>query len=282
MSSKSPPTTSNMTKGHIADDEVMIVIPARLDSTRLPGKPLEPIGGVPMVVQVLMRAREAGFEGARIVVACAEQSIADAVTAAGGVAVLTDKAHPSGSDRIYEALLKADVEGKIKIVVNLQGDLPEVDGAILRPLVAALMQHERAAIATPVAPASADEVALEQVVKAVVAFPQDDNASGAVGRVLYFSRAPIPHGGTVGGGAVGGDFWHHIGIYAWRRNALERFVSLPASPLERAERLEQLRALEDGMEIVGLAVDRAPRGIDTHADLAAVRARFDKNRPSKA
>lgn len=254
-----------------ADDEIAVIIPARLAASRLPGKPLAMIGDAPMIVHVLNRAREAGFGapgGSRVIVACDDTSIADAVQSHGGEAILTRADHPSGSDRVHEALEAIDPEGRIRVVINLQGDLPDIDASILWPLVAALSEGD-AAIATPVAPASDAEIDLDQVVKAAIAFPRGDVEPGSVGRVLYFSRCPIPHGG---GAAM--PIWHHVGIYAWRRDALSRFVGLPPSPLEQTEKLEQLRALEDGMGIVALVVDTAPGGIDTPADLDAARQRM--------
>jgi len=264
----------------------IVVIPARMASIRLPGKPLAMIGDAPMIVQVVRRAWEAGFghdPNSRVVVACDDQAIADAVTAHGGEAVLTRPDHPSGSDRVNEALEKIDPEGRYDMVINLQGDLPEIDASIL-PLLASALDAAGADIATPVAPALPGEVALSQVVKAAIAFPDGVAGPGALGRVLYFSRHPIPHGGApasadAGTGAAGRAFapiWHHVGIYAWRRAALRRFVSLLPSPLEQAEKLEQLRALEDGMQITALVVDSAPGGIDTPEDLEQVRARMEK------
>lgn len=262
---------------------VAVIIPARMAASRLPGKPLAMIGDVPMIVQVMRRAHEAGFGKAgfgkagfnggssRVIVACDDQAIADAVTAHGGEAILTDPDHPSGSDRVHEALEAIDPDGMLDVVVNLQGDLPEIDATMLVPLVAALRQ-QGADLSTPVAPASADEIARPQVVKAAIAFGGDaPPRRGDVGRVLYFSRHPIPHGG----GTADMPIWHHVGIYAWRRSALERFVGLPPSPLERTEKLEQLRALEDGMTITALVVDTAPGGIDTPEDLEDARLRFE-------
>lgn len=268
-----------------AHNGVAVIIPARMQATRLPGKPLEMIGDAPMIVQVMRRAHEAGFGAAntanvdsRVIIACDDQKIVDAVTAHGGEAILTSPHHPSGSDRVFEALEAIDPEGKLDVVVNLQGDLPEVDASILSPLVAAL-RSQNADIATPIAPASLEEIERPQVVKAAVAFPQASSSAspsaGDVGRVLYFSRCPIPHGGGAISDGASVPIWHHVGIYAWRRSALKRFVSLPPSPLEQSEKLEQLRALEDGMTIAALVVDSAPGGIDTPEDLNEARQRFE-------
>ncbi len=235
----------------------IVIIPARMASTRLPGKPLAAIAGAPMIVQVWRRAREAGF--ARVLVAAAEEAIAEAVTAAGGEAVLTDPAHPSGSDRIWEALQKHDFAGVHDVVVNLQGDLPtiapETIRAVLRPIA-----EDGADVATLVTEIRrADERTNPNVVKAVVAW----DAGGDKGRALYFTRATAPHGE--------GPLWHHIGIYAYRRAALQRFVALPPSALEKREKLEQLRALEAGMTIGVARVDAEPLGVDTPAELERAR-----------
>lgn len=238
-------------------DQTLVVIPARMASTRLPGKPLADIGGVPMIVQVWRRACEANV--GPVVVACAEQEIADAVTGAGGAAVLTRADHPSGSDRIHEAL--GIVGQNADRVINLQGDLPTIDPADIRrlseSLAAAPPDVDIATLVTEIRTEA--EAADPNVVKAVVAFP----AGTETARALYFSRLPVP----------GGDAprYHHIGIYAYRRDALRRFVALPPSPLEQSERLEQLRALEAGMIILARRVDTIPLGVDTPAHLAEAR-----------
>ena len=234
----------------------IVLIPARMASTRMPGKPLADVAGHPMVVQVLRRAREAGFM--RIAVACAEQEIAEAVIAAGGEAVLTDPGHPSGSDRIFEALGVLDPGRAYDVIVNLQGDLPTISPAAIRAVADAL-NDSTADIATLVAPCAEDDRDNPNVVKAV--FGQD---AAGTGRALYFTRATAPWGE--------GPVYHHIGIYAYRRAALERFVALPPSPLEKREKLEQLRALEAGMSIAIAVVDDVPLGVDTPDDLVKARA----------
>lgn len=236
----------------------IIVIPARMASTRLPGKPLADIAGAPMIVQVMRRGIEAGL--GRVVVAAAEREIIEAVTAHGGEAVLTDPAHPSGSDRIFEALTRLDPDGRHDAIINLQGDLPLIDPAAIAAVLDALARSG-ADLATLVAETTTDHERTDpNVVKAVVAF-----APGArVGRALYFTRATAPTGE--------GPLWHHIGIYAYRREALARFVALPPSPLEKRERLEQLRALEAGMSVAVAQVDTVPYGVDTPADLDRARA----------
>jgi len=235
----------------------IVLIPARMASTRLPGKPLAEIAGRPMIVAVLERAREAGFP--RIAVAAAEPEICEAVIAAGGEAVLTRADHPSGSDRIFEALQALDPDGRHDAVINLQGDLPTLEPEAIRAVAAAL-ETSGADIATLAAPCAEEDRDNPNVVKAVVSLTE-----GAVtGRALYFTRATAPYGA--------GPLYHHIGIYAYRRAALERFVALPPSPLETREKLEQLRALEAGMTIAVAIVGGVPLGVDTPHDLEKARA----------
>lgn len=235
----------------------IVLIPSRLASTRLPDKPLADIHGLPMIVHCLKRAQEAGF--ARVAVACGDQAIADAIRAHGGEAVMTDPNHPSGSDRIFEALNKLDPDGRHDAVVNFQGDLPAIDpkviAAVLTPL--ADPKVDIATLTTPIK--DAHEIDEPSVVKAVLSLAPGQTT----GRALYFSRRPVPSGE--------GPLWHHIGIYAYRRAALTRFVTLKPSPLELREKLEQLRALEDGMTIAAAVVDTLPLGVDTPADLARIR-----------
>ena len=239
----------------------IVVIPARMASTRLPGKPLADIHGRKMILHVLDRAREAGI--GPVVVACAEAEIAAVVHAAGGDAVLTDPSLPRGSDRVYAALEVFDPRGRFDVVINLQGDLPTIPPAYLRRVLTPL-GDSRCDIATLVAPVtSAEEAASPSVVKAACAFVGEEPVAPA----LYFSRAPIPAGE--------GPRWHHIGVYAFRRAALARFVALPESPLEQREALEQLRALEVGMRIGCARVDHAPFGVDTPADLERARGELD-------
>ena len=233
----------------------IILIPARLASTRLPDKPLAQIGGLAMIVQVLKRAQEA--DCGRVVVAAAEAEIAEAVTAAGGEAVLTDPDLPSGSDRIHAALEMIDSAGAHDVIVNLQGDLPTLEAKLVRDCLAAL---DGADMATLVAEISdARERDNPNVVKAVLSLE-----SGKKARALYFTRATAPYGD--------GPLYHHIGIYAYQRAALDKFVSLPPSPLEKRERLEQLRALEAGFTIHAAIVDTVPVGVDTPEDLAHAEA----------
>jgi 3-deoxy-manno-octulosonate cytidylyltransferase (CMP-KDO synthetase) len=235
----------------------ILIIPARMAASRLPGKPLADIGGVPMIVRVWARAVAAGL--GPVVVAAGEIEIVQAVEKAGGRAVLTDPNLPSGSDRIWSALTAADPQGKHDVVVNLQGDLPALDPDQLQTVVGCL-QKSGADIATLAAPIDneADEVN-PAVVKAIVAW----DARERYGRALYFTRATAPAGE--------GLLYHHVGLYAYKRQALEEFVALPPSALEAREKLEQLRALEAGMSIAVARVDEAPLSVDTPADLERAR-----------
>ena len=234
----------------------IILIPARLGSTRLPGKVLADIAGLPMIVHVLHRAQEAGV--GPVAVACGEAEVAEAVTGHGGVAILTDPDLPSGSDRIHAALQTLDPEGRHDVVINLQGDLPVIDPSYLAKVLLPLEQGYD--IGTLVAPVtSAEEARSPSVVKCVCAFSGEEDVAPAV----YFSRNAVPGGE--------GPLWHHIGIYGYRREALTRFVSLPPSPLELREKLEQLRALEAGMRVGAARMAAAPFGVDTPADLEHVR-----------
>lgn len=238
----------------------LIAIPARMASTRLPGKPLAEIAGEPMIVHVWRRAREADV--GPVVVAAGDAAIVDAVHAAGGEAMLTDADLPSGSDRIFQAVERLDPAHRHDVIVNLQGDLPTLDPAAIRRVLDPLENDDVdiATLATAIAdPAERDR---PDVTKAVLAIA-DDAPAGSIARALYFSRAVVPWGA--------GNFYHHIGIYAYRRRALADFVSLPPSPLERREKLEQLRALEAGMRIDAAIVDTFPLGVDTPDDLERAR-----------
>ena len=240
-----------------ATDAAIVIIPARMASVRLPGKPLAPIGGRAMVLHVRDRAVEAGF--ASVVVACDDPQIADIVRADGGSAVLTEPTLPSGSDRVHAACESLDPSGRFEIVINLQGDLPTIGpvdlASVLTPLVEPAFD-----IATLVAPITSDDEARSpSVVKAACSFENGE----VVAPAPYFSRAAIPWGK--------GPLWHHVGVYAFRRAALRRFVSLPPSGLERREGLEQLRAIEAGMRIGCARIGAAPFGVDTPDDLERAR-----------
>lgn len=242
-------------------DRTVVLIPSRLHARRLPAKPLADIAGLPMIVHVWRRACEA--EVGRVVVACAETEIAEVLEAHGAEAVLTDPDLPSGTDRIHEALGRLDPEKQFKRVINLQGDLPTLDPESIRTVLTPLDQLDADIGTLAVATNDAEEKADPNVVKAIIAFDPD---RPGLGRGLYFTRATAPSGEC--------PVFHHIGIYAYRRAALERFATLPPSPLERRERLEQLRALEAGMSIGVAVVDTIPLGVDTPADLARARAQL--------
>jgi 3-deoxy-manno-octulosonate cytidylyltransferase (CMP-KDO synthetase) len=233
--------------------KTIIVIPARMASTRLPGKPLADIGGTPMIVRVWRQALNA--DAGPVIVAAAEEEIANEIRRAGGDAVLTDPTLPSGSDRVHQALLRYDPNRQFDCVINLQGDLPALDPRAIRRAVSTLTESG-AAIATLGAtitnPADMDNPA---IVKAVAAW----NPEHTRGRALYFTRARAPFGE--------GPWFHHVGIYAFARDAMDRFIGLPVSPLERREKLEQLRALEAGMHIEIARIDEVPLSVDTPEDL---------------
>jgi 3-deoxy-manno-octulosonate cytidylyltransferase (CMP-KDO synthetase) len=240
----------------MAHTRALVLIPARLAATRLPSKPLADIAGRPMIVHVWERAMEAGV--GRVAVATDSPEVASVIRAAGGEAVMTRANHASGSDRIFEALNTIDPDSEFDHVVNLQGDLPTLEPRLVRMCLAPLADKP-VHIATLAAEiVEADEKTNPSVVKVVGSRVAKDRL-----RALYFTRATAPHGE--------GPLYHHIGIYAYRRSALERFVSLKPSELELREKLEQLRALEDGMRIDVACVDTVPLGVDTPADLERAR-----------
>jgi 3-deoxy-manno-octulosonate cytidylyltransferase (CMP-KDO synthetase) len=234
----------------------LVLIPARMASTRLPGKPLLDIAGLPMIVHVLRRAEEANI--GRVAVATDTPEIAAAVQANGGEAVMTHADHPSGSDRIFEALCKLDPERRAEIVINLQGDFPTIAPDNIRDVLPPLADPA-VDIATLAAEIRDEEEHTTPSVVKLVGSPLDSRRL----RALYFTRATAPYGD--------GPRYHHIGLYAYRREALERYVRLPPSVLEMREKLEQLRALEAGMRIDVTIVDTVPRGVDTAADLETAR-----------
>jgi 3-deoxy-manno-octulosonate cytidylyltransferase (CMP-KDO synthetase) len=240
----------------MTEPRILVLIPARMAATRLPGKPLLNIGGLPMIVHVLRRAEAAAI--GRVAVATDTAEIAAAVTAHGGEAVMTRADHLSGSDRIYEALGQLDREGRSEIIVNLQGDFPTILPDNIRSVLGPLADPA-VDIATLAAEIHTEEEALNPNVVKAVGSPIGPRRL----RALYFTRSTAPYGD--------GPRYHHIGLYAYRRAALERFVGLPPSPLEQQEKLEQLRALEAGMRIDVSIVDSVPRGVDTPADLETAR-----------
>jgi len=235
----------------------LILIPARMTATRLPGKPLAEIGGESMIVHVWRRAVESGI--GPVAVATDSAEIAAAVEAAGGIAVMTRDDHPSGSDRIKEAADILDPEGRHDVIVNVQGDLPTIDPRVIAASVGPLSDPAVDIVTLAAVITREEEKTEPSVVKAI---------ASEIGprrmRALYFTRATAPSGE--------GPLYHHIGLYAYRRRALDRFVALPPSPLERRERLEQLRAVEDGMRIDIIVVDDVPLGVDTPHDLDRARA----------
>jgi len=234
----------------------IVLIPARMAATRLPGKPMADIHGEPMIVHVWRRACEAGL--GPVVVATDSTEIATAIERAGGRAAMTGADHPSGTDRIHEALRSVDPAGRHDVIVNVQGDLPTIDPASVRAVVAPL-SDAAVAMSTICAVITREE---EKTAPSVVKLVGSELGDGRL-RCLYFTRATAPTGE--------GPLLHHIGLYAYRRPALERIVALPPSPLEKRERLEQLRALEAGLRIDAMIVDTIPLGVDTPEDLERAR-----------
>lgn len=232
-----------------------------MGSTRLPGKPMADINGLPMIVHVWKRAMEANI-GTPLV--CTDsQEVLEAIHAVGGEAVMTKSDHPSGSDRIWEAVSKFDPNAEADFIVNVQGDLPTIPANLIKASLKPLSNKDVdiATLATQIW--DEDEKKDPNVVK-VIGSPNGENSL----RALYFTRATAPHGD--------GPLYHHIGLYTYRRAALEKFVSLKPSTLEKREKLEQLRALEAGMRIDVSLVDTAPLGVDTPADLETARTLLSK------
>jgi 3-deoxy-manno-octulosonate cytidylyltransferase (CMP-KDO synthetase) len=234
----------------------IVLIPARMNATRLPGKPLADINGAPMIVHVWRRATEADI--GPVWVATDDPRVIEAVASAGGKAIMTRSDHPSGSDRIFEALGLVDADGVHDVVVNVQGDLPTIEPSIVRACLAPLVERT-VDIATLATPITREQEKDDPNVVKIVATELGPTRL----RALYFTRARAPWGE--------GRLLHHIGLYAYRRDALQRFVGLPPSPLERREKLEQLRALEAGMRIDVALVDTAPLGVDAPEDLERAR-----------
>ncbi len=240
----------------MTDTRTLVLIPARMAATRLPGKPLLDIAGLPMIVHVLRRAEAARI--GRVAVATDSPEIAEVVKSHGGEAVMTRADHISGSDRSYEALCRLDPEDQIDIVVNLQGDFPTILPDNIRAVLPPL-EDPAVDIATLAAKIHSEEEDASPNVVKMVGSPIGERRF----RALYFTRATAPWGD--------GPRYHHIGLYAYRRGALERFVALPPSLLERQEKLEQLRAIEAGLRIDATIIDTVPRGVDTPADLETAR-----------
>jgi 3-deoxy-manno-octulosonate cytidylyltransferase (CMP-KDO synthetase) len=234
----------------------IIVIPARMAATRLPDKPLADINGKPMIVHVYERALEAGI--GPVIVATDSRAIAAAVEAVGGRAILTREDHPSGSDRVFEAVELADPDHNHDIIVNMQGDFPTIDPRAIAVSILPLADPavDIATLAAEIT--DPDEMTAASVVKVIGSMIAPHRL-----RALYFTRATAPTGP--------GPLYHHVGLYAYRRKALARFVTLPPSPLELREKLEQLRAIEAGMRIDVSVIDHVPRGVDTPGDLILAR-----------
>lgn len=237
----------------------IILIPARMSSTRLPGKPMIDLNGLPMILQVVNRAKEADI--GRVVVATDDAQIHECVISAGNESIMTRDDHTTGSDRIFEALIKIDADGAHDQIINIQGDLPTLDKTTVQRCASLLTEGE-ADISTVVAEITVEEERTNPNVVKAIGTPIGKNHF----RALYFTRATAPTGE--------GPLYHHIGLYGYRREALERFVSLAPAPLEQRERLEQLRALENGMRIDFAVVDTVPLGVDTPADLDKARAQL--------
>ena len=237
-------------------EHTLVIIPARMASARLPGKPLADIGGEPMVVWVARQAMRASV--GRVAVATDSREIADAVEAAGFEAVMTRDDHQSGSDRVFEAAMKLDPDGRAQIILNVQGDIPAIEPKAIRRSALPLLSSAADLATLAVEITDEAEKTNPSIVK-VIGSPIGDRLL----RALYFTRATAPYGE--------GPLYHHIGLYAWRRAALQRFVALRPSTLEKRESLEQLRALEDGMRIDVAIVDSVPLGVDTPADLERAR-----------
>lgn len=235
----------------------LIMIPARMAATRLPDKPLADIGGKAMIVRAY---EQAALSGLPVVVAAGDQAIVDAIEAIGGTAILTDPDLPSGSDRIRAALDAIDPDGQFDAIINLQGDMPFADPGLATACAALLNGQPDCDIATLVArEAEASDRSNPDVVKAVLAVNEGERH----GRALYFTRSTLYGDAPV---------WRHIGLYGYRRAALMRFCAAPPSPLEKREKLEQLRALEMGLQIWAAVIDEAPLSVDNPADLEAARA----------
>ncbi len=239
----------------------LIIIPTRLASTRLPNKPLADIGGKPMIMHVVEQSQKANI--GEVIVACDGAEIKDVVESYGAKAIMTSPDLPSGTDRIFAALQKMENNQQYDAIINVQGDLPLIKPGLISSMAQAL-QVSGAEIATPIAEIHTEaERQSDAVVKVAVHLGQNN-----MGRALYFSRSLIPWGA--------GALYHHIGLYAYRRDALEKFVTLPPSGLEQREKLEQLRALENGMEITAVLADAAPLGVDRPEDLETVRKVYER------
>lgn len=236
--------------------KVIIVIPARLASTRLPNKPIADINGKTMIEHVIQNAVNSNIGD--VLVACDSELVKKISEKAGVQAVLTDSNLPSGSDRVWQAIKKLEIQ--YDIIINLQGDEPLLTPEYLQNVLE-LMKDNNVDIGTIVAPLEGDPTD-PNVVKAVL---------GKNNRILYCSRQPIPHNAKM--------YYHHVGLYAYRYNVLEQFITLECSPLEQQEKLEQLRALENKLNMYASIVTKAPIGVDTQSDLLKVREILRSNNP---
>ncbi|MBQ7674456.1 MAG: 3-deoxy-manno-octulosonate cytidylyltransferase [Alphaproteobacteria bacterium] len=247
-------------------NDTLVVIPARVASTRLPNKMLADIGGKPLIVRTFESVKAA--EVGDVIVACDGKIIADAIENAGGTAILTDPSLPSGTDRVHAAYKEYDKQNKYKFVINVQGDMPFVEAKIITA-TAELVRTLKYDMSTIASKIKNDTYLREEVVKPVIAFENTENGTAKdTGDALYFSRSPVP---------FGGPYYKHIGIYGFRAEMLEKFVSLPQGRLEKTEKLEQLRALENGMSIGIKVLDlESPISVDTATDLYAAREYFEK------
>lgn len=248
------------------ENKILIIIPARLASTRLPNKPLADIFGKTMIERVYLQALKADL--GQVYVACDGAEIADVINKSGGKAIITDPALPSGTDRIYAALKQVDVNGQYDIVVNLQGDLPAIDPQVIKAAVDSLINSDSDIATVASIIKNKSEITNPNVVKIAIAFDNSFNEDNKKGDALYFSRSAIPHGSE--------EYYHHIGIYAYRKSALAKFVSLKPSRLEKIESLEQLRALENKMKIKVQIVNSHPLSVDTKEDLEAIKKFIDE------
>ncbi len=239
--------------------KTVIFIPSRLASTRLPNKPLEDIAGLPMIVRVLECAKKANL--GEVFVATPDKEIDLVVKKAGGNSVLTQYDHVSGTDRIMEGLKKIDPDREFEKVINLQGDIPLIPPDYIK-ITANLLDDKKVDIGTLITPLDNDRIANPNKVKVVTGHNKND----IIGRAIYFSRSPVP--------ANEGDYYEHIGIYAYKRDVIERFCKEPQTILEKREKLEQLRALEIGMNIYASVVNEALVGVDTYEDLEIIRRKF--------
>ncbi|MAR78612.1 MAG: 3-deoxy-manno-octulosonate cytidylyltransferase [Rhodospirillaceae bacterium] len=239
--------------------KTIILIPSRLASTRLPNKPLKDIGGVPMIIRVLDSAQKSDL--GRVAVVTPDQDIGSVVESAGGEYILTKNSHISGTDRIMEALHKVDPNRKFDTVVNLQGDIPFIPPNYIK-IAVGLLNDEKTDIGTLISPLNKNEILNPNVVKVAMGLKRNN----LTGRAVYFSRLPVPYNAE--------DYYQHIGIYTFRRSALEKFCSTPQTTLEKREKLEQLRALELGMNIYASLVSKPPIGVDTKEDLEEVRKKL--------